>query len=345
MRSNVCQLSPEARQQWDEFVLRHPHGSPFHLMAWKDSVERTFGYEPLYLLYQRAGEGIQGVLPLFLVHNLLIGRALISSPFAVYGGILADTEQARVELYQQACALGRELRVEHIELRNAYPEQCVGTPNVSRYVTFSQSVARDEDALLASLPKKTRNMVRKALKNPFTTRRQSVDSSAFEALYSKNMRRLGTPSFPSRHFANLRASFGKSVDIAEVLLEDKVVAVSMNFYFRDQMHTYYAAADPKYNDIAPNTYMYFDHLRWAGQNGYNIFDFGRCKRDTGVFEFKRHWATEMRELPYEIVLIKRKEMPNFSPTNTKFQPAIKIWQKMPLPLTRAIGPHLIRLFP
>src|SRR5262249_46749191 len=159
-----------------------------------------------------------------------------------------------------------------------------------------------------------------------------------EALYSKNMRRLGTPSFPHRHFENLIECFGKEVDICEVAFEDKVMAVSMNFYFHDQMHTYYAAADPDYIDLAPKTFMYFDHLRWAGQNGYRIFDFGRCKKGTGVFEFKRHWGSEMRELPYEIVLVKRKELPNFSPANNKFQPAIKIWQKIPLPVTRALGP-------
>jgi FemAB-related protein (PEP-CTERM system-associated) len=303
MPVNVFDFSPEIRPQWDQFVLGHPHGSPFHLTAWKDSIERTFRFQPLYL-YASEGARIQGVLPLFLVSNMLMGKVLVSSPFAVYGGILADSDDARGLLYERARALGSQLQVEHIEFRNAFPEQCVGSSNVSRYVTFSQSVGPDEDALLAALPKKTRNMVRKSLKHPFQTRRQCSNSSAFEALYSKNMRRLGTPSFPNRHFENLRASFGNAVDISEVVLDDKVVAVSMNFYFRDQMHTYYAASDPAYKDLAPNTYMYFDHLRWAGQNGYRVFDFGRCKRDTGVFEFKRHWATEMRELPYEVVLVK-----------------------------------------
>jgi len=76
-----------------------------------------------------------------------------------------------------------------------------------------------------------------------------------------------------------------------------------------------------------------------------LFDFGRSKKGTGVFEFKRHWNTTLRELPYETILIRRKSLPNFSPANPKFDLAIRVWRKMPLPITRLLGPRLIRLFP
>jgi hypothetical protein len=135
------------------------------------------------------------------------------------------------------------------------------------------------------------------------------------------------------------------VDVREVWLGGKPMAASLNFLYRGDMHIYYAAADTAYNALGPNTYMYFDHLRWAGDNGLKTFDFGRCKRGTGVFEFKRHWNTTMRELPYEMVLVRRKELPNFSPANPRFGLAIRLWQMVPLWLTRLLGPRLIRLFP
>ena len=46
----------------------------------------------------------------------------------------------------------------------------------------------------------------------------------------------------------------------------------------------------------------------------------------------------MRELPYELILVNRKELPNFSPANPKFSLAIRAWQKVPLPITRVLGP-------
>ena len=329
---------------WDEYILKHPQGTPFHLTAWKKTIQDSFGYKARYLSVVE-GSRLRGVLPLFEVKNAIIGHALISTPFAVYGGILADGADARRMLYDRARQLGEELGVDYIEFRNASPEQCEGTPNVSRYVAFSRGLVHGAEATLQALPSRVRNKVRKALKQPFEMRYAVRDLTNFEDLYARSMRRLGTPCFPKRYFENLVRNYGDMVDVREVWLEGKPMAASLNFLFRGDMHIYYAAADTRFNSLAPNTYMYFDHLRWAGENGYESFDFGRCKRETGVFEFKRHWDTTMRELPYEVVLVKRKELPNFSPTNPKFGIAIKAWQRMPVGLTRLLGPKLIRFFP
>ena len=92
-------------------------------------------------------------------------------------------------------------------------------------------------------------------------------------------------------------------------------------------------------------WLYWHCLQYACAQGYRTFDFGRCKKETGVFEFKRHWGSAMRELPYEVILVERKEAPNFSPANESFQLAIRIWQHIPLPVTRTLGPQVVRLFP
>jgi FemAB-related protein (PEP-CTERM system-associated) len=332
------------RAQWDEFVTSHPHGSPFHLIAWKKTVEQSFGYQPRYLLAEEAGR-IAGVLPLFLVRNFLLGKALISSPFAVYGGILAHRDTVRDALYARVKELGSALGVDYIELRNAWPEQCGGVPNVSRYVTFTHETKPTEEALMEALPKKTRNIVRKAMREPFVMRYGVRDPRIMDVVHSRNMRTLGTPNFPRAYFANLLENFGSLADIREVWLRDRPMAVSLNFYFRGEMHTYHAAADKRYNALGPNTFLYFDHLRWAGANGYHTFDFGRSKRDTGTFEFKKHWSTAMRPLPYEIVLVKRKELPNFSPANPRFGFLIRTWRKIPLPVTRLLSRFALPLFP
>jgi FemAB-related protein (PEP-CTERM system-associated) len=342
--TEVQQITPDFYAAWDTYVAAHSLGTPFHLIGWKKTIETVFRYEPLYLAAVSDGR-IRGILPLFLVKNFLMGRALISSPFAVYGGILADSDEIKAAIGEHLKELGRRLRVRHIELRNAYPEQCLGSSNVSRYVTFTRPVTGDEEELLGSVHKKTRNMVRKALRSSFTSRCQTSDYRAFENLLSRNLRRLGTPNFPPKLFPALLQHFAGSIDIREVLLGQNVVAASMNFFFKGHMHTYYAASDPRYLPLAPNDFMYFDHLRWAGQNGYSIFDFGRSKKNTGTFEFKRHWGTQMRELPYEVLLVESKELPNFSPQNPRFQLAIKIWQNLPLPVTRLLGPPIVRLFP
>jgi FemAB-related protein (PEP-CTERM system-associated) len=342
-RLTVRPLQPADEPKWDAFVRAQPEGSPFHLIAWKRTLEQVFGYKPMYLVAEAEGQ-IKGVLPLFEIRNLVVGHVLISTPFATEGGILADSPEARRAIVAELKSAAHRLRVDYVELRNTWEGQCAGFDRITRYVTFVMPAASDDNALLRSLPTNMRSNVRRSLKHPFSAR-QTRELDAFIGLHAGNYRRLGTPCFARKHYAALVKNFGDELDIQEVILEDKVVAASMNLYFRDHVHTFYVASDDRYYEFLPNNYLYFHNIRLAGQGGYRYVDFGRSKKGTGPFEFKRRWGAEMRELPYEILLVRRTTMPNFSPTNPKFGLAIGLWKKLPLWLTRLLGPFLIRLFP
>lgn len=338
-------LSPSDATVWDEFVSRHEHGSPFHLTAWKNAIEETYGYRPLYMMAVRDSR-ITGVLPLFLVQNFVTGRVLVSTPFAVYGGMLVENEDARDALRTRLTELAQSLKAQYVELRNAHEEQCVGFARISRYVSFFQDLHADEKPILDAIPRKTRYMVRKSLKENLSTFCRTDHSQDFEEIYVRNLRRLGTPCFPSKYFDKLLEHFKGMIDIREVKSEGKTVAAVLSFYFRDRILPYYGASDPAYIALAPNNFMYFDLMRWGGSNGYRVFDFGRSKKHgSGSYDFKAHWGMVERELPYEILLVKRKELPNFNPNNPAFDLPMKLWRRLPLSVTRAIGPIFLRLFP
>ncbi|HEY5724349.1 MAG TPA: peptidoglycan bridge formation protein FemAB, partial [Methylomirabilota bacterium] len=102
---------------WDAFVRASHAGSPFHLVAWKRAVETAFGHRPHYLM--AVGDaGVEGVLPLFEVRGLLGGRALVSVPYAVYGGICAEAPAARDALLAEATARARRIGAQYVELRH-----------------------------------------------------------------------------------------------------------------------------------------------------------------------------------------------------------------------------------
>lgn len=344
MSIQVRTCAASDHRAWDSFVREHPHGSPFHLHAWRAGIQRTFSYRPCYLLAERAGR-VCGVLPLFLVSNPLMGRVLLSSPFAVYGGALCDGEPARLALRDAVAELGRSEGVQYVELRNGWAEQCLGFERVRRYVTFTQELSGTEETLLEGIPRKTRAAVRKALKSDFTAR-TTRDSLPFARLYLANLRRLGTPAFPLRHFSNLLEEFGEEADVREMMLDGQLAAAVFTFYFRDQVLPYYGASEPAFHPRQPNNFMYWELMRWGLASGFRLFDFGRSKlQESGSFDFKAHWGMTMRELPYEILLVRRGELPNFSPNNPKFQLFLKTWRRLPLPVTNALGPFLLKLVP
>jgi len=112
----ICSYSETAREPWDQFVLSQPGGTLFHLTAWKRAIERAFNFESRYLL-AKDDDNICGVLPLFLSSNWVQGRTLISTPFAVYGGICAPDPAVRLALQDAACRMATEERVDYLELR------------------------------------------------------------------------------------------------------------------------------------------------------------------------------------------------------------------------------------
>jgi FemAB-related protein (PEP-CTERM system-associated) len=335
-------VQPQTNDSWDEFVRQHPHGTPFHLLAWRRAIEATFGFRPLYLAARGSGS-LKGVLPLFETWNPLQGRVLLSTPFAVYGGILAEDPETARTLQAAAERLGRERRVQYIELRNHNDAQRGEWPVVRRYATFRQPIASTEEGILAALPRETRRMTRRALEHAYESRR-TRDFSRFLPLYLANLRRLGTPAFPRKHFANLMAQF-PDADVLEVLLEGKVVAAVLNLYFRDEILPYYGASDPAYNRANPNNLMYYRLLCESAERGLRIFDFGRSRKGSGSHAFKSHWGMEESDLPYEVLLVRRRELPNFSPTNVRYGTAIRLWQKLPLSVVNRLGPLFIRLVP
>jgi hypothetical protein len=88
--------------------------------------------------------------------------------------------------------------------------------------------------------------------------------------------------------------------------------------------------------------MYWEIMERARQRGCRIFDYGRSKRGTGSFDFKRFWGFEPEPLYYEYFLVRAPAMPNLSPTNPKYDRMIRLWRKLPLRVTQLVGPPVAK---
>jgi hypothetical protein len=80
----------------------------------------------------------------------------------------------------------------------------------------------------------------------------------------------------------------------------------------------------------------------AREKGCRLFDYGRSKKGTGAYDFKTYWGFEPEQLHYEYYLVKRKQMPNLSPTNPRFGKAIELWRRLPLKVTQVLGPPVAK---
>jgi FemAB-related protein (PEP-CTERM system-associated) len=337
--------------RWDEYVLAHPGGTFFHQWKWREIISTNFGYEPLYLCVEDNGE-IQGILPLFLVRSLLFGRSLVAIPLAVYGGILASTETAEAILLEKAMALGTQHKAKYLELRGnphlptGKSTQAANThiPATQKdlYVTFVEEIDSVDDVNFARIPRKQRRMVRQGEKHGLRFALDNNRLRDFYQIYAASVRNLGTPVFGYPYFENVVESFGDQCKVFLVDFQGKGIAGVLVFFYKNQVLPYYGGALKECFHLAPSDFMYWELMKYGAAQGYKIFDFGRSKQGTGSFNFKRHWGFEARPLPYSYYPIGDRSIPDTSSLNPKLQWAVRIWQNLPLRLTMALGPRIVR---
>ncbi len=326
--------------RWDEFVEQCPDATFFHRIGWKEILEQCFGHRTHYLLAER-GSCLAGVLPLAEVKSLLFGHSLISLPFCAVGGVAATETGAVAELHRAAKKLGERIGADYLELRNRTQRES-DWPRQDLYVAFRKEIAADVEANMHAIPRKQRAMVRKGIKNGLTSRIDG-DVSGFFALYADNVHRHGTPPLPKRYFEALRKAFGRDVEVLTVTdPAGSPVSSVLSFYFRDEVMPYYAGDAVAARDLAANDFKYWELMRRACERGVRTFDYGRSKRGTGPFDFKRNWGFEPVPLAYEYCLYRREGIPENNPLNPKYRALIALWRRLPLPVANFLGPYLVK---
>ena len=337
----VCRaLESGCEAAWDAFVRASPHGTFFHLAAWRHVIERAFGHRTHYVLAESGGE-IAGILPLAHVKSVLFGNTLVSTPFCVYGGPLARDPESEAALAAYAAGLMRTLGAKAVEFRSREPIGSDWLPRPPLYVTFGKTIEASDEANLKAIPRKQRAMVRKAIQNGLTSV-VGRDPDPHYRIYAESVRNLGTPVFSRRYFRTLLDAFPETADIVTVLDDGTPVASVLNFYFRDEVIPYYGGGTLRARERAGNDFMYWEVMRRAAARGARMYDFGRSKIGTGAHAFKTNWGFTPVPLEYRYKLAPGAAIPEQNPTNPKFALMIAGWKRLPLPIANLLGPPIVR---
>jgi FemAB-related protein (PEP-CTERM system-associated) len=341
----VRELLAGEDSRWDAFVTRHPLGTFFHLSGWRRCITEVFRHEPCYLVVEQ-GRRWLGVLPLFLTRSPFLGRNLVSVPYAVYGGVLADGEAAQQALLDHASSLGRQRRAGYVELRHLEPRPG-DRPTSPLYVTFRRDLPDDPAAVMPSIPKKARAEVRRARDDNGITLQPDCELELFFALFAENKRRLGSPALPINWFRALLEEFGRNVVLHRAVDPDgRTLAAVMSFLFRDTVSAYYSGSRTGVNDTGVNNFIYCGIMEWAVEAGFTRFDFGRSRVDSGPAKFKKNMGFEAEPLHYEYVLLgEDARLPEFHPGNPRLDLPRRMWSKVPMFVANRLGARLSRYLP
>ncbi|MCP4395691.1 MAG: FemAB family PEP-CTERM system-associated protein [bacterium] len=342
----VIQLQHDREQEqlWDRYVSKAPASALYHLSGWKRVIEETFKHKTFYL-YARQGEYIVGILPLVFLKSVLFGKFFVSMPFFNYGGLIADNAQIRQALLDKAVTIARREGAAYIELRHTENFE-LNLPTKSSKVLMILDLPETSDELWKRFKSKLRSQIRRPEKEGFLVKFGQLDElDSFYEVFARKMHELGTPVYSTRLFENILTEFPETAHICTVYAEDQAIASGFTVGCKDMLQIPWASTIRAYDRFGSNMMLYWNILKFACEQGYSRFDFGRSTPNEGTYRFKKQWGAQPVQCYWHYWLAEGDELPELNPHNPKYELAINAWQRLPLAVTKLLGPHIVKFLP
>jgi FemAB-related protein (PEP-CTERM system-associated) len=329
---------------WDDYVQGSPHAHAYHQAGWSRVFSDSFGQKTHYLM-STVGGAINGVLPLVRVRSRMFGDFLVSMPHLSYGGPCADNLAIACALVERAVELARQLGVRHLELRT---EQALpfGLRSRAEKVSIRLQLPSSPGELWERFPTKLRTKIRRAQQEKVEFRAGRTDLlEAFYEVFSINMRDLGTPVYGKNFFRNILEAFPDGTWVGCVFREGEPIAAGFLIGFRKTIEIPWGSSLKRYNRLNPNLVLYWNLLQASCERSYSTFDFGRSSPNSGPYAFKAQWGAAAFPLEWQYWVHNDGPLPDLTPHNPRFKLAVNVWKRLPLPVTRLIGPHIVKNIP
>ena len=329
---------------WNSYVEKNSAASIYHRAEWRTLIRQSFGHEGHYFIARDKNHTVVGILPLIHLKSRLFGDFLVSMPYFNYGGAIADHPSIELALMTAANEHAATLGTSHIEYRDNIPRD--GWPVRDEKVNMILPLACSENELWEGFTPKLRAQIRRPQQeNPQVLSGGKEYLDDFYSVFARNMRDLGTPVYGRNFFSNILETFPEACRIMVVRLGNRPVAAGFLIRHRDTLEIPWASTIREVNHLSMNMLLYWEVLKYALLEGNRYFDFGRSSRDSGTFRFKQQWGARPMQLHWHYWLKKNEELPSLNPDNPKFAMAINIWKKLPLMVTKRLGPLIVRNLP
>ena len=332
-------------RRWKEFVENNSKTNCYHQIEWKEIIEKSFGHKAYYLYSENENGRITGIAPLVHLKSFMFGSFMVSLPYFNYGGICADDEDTYSFLLNESVNLARRKGASHIEFRETSSINNSLQKKQTK-VSMTRPLPKSSDALWTSIGSKLRSQIKRPEREGmyFKIGREE-ELNAFYEVFCENMRDLGTPVYSINFFLNVLKTFPSSWICSVYTKGNKPVAAGFLVGFKDTLEIPWASSLRNYNSLSPNMLLYWSCLKFACDSGYKVFDFGRSTPNEGTYKFKEQWGAKPLPLYWYYWMQDDKYMPELNTSNPKFTLAIHVWQRLPVGLTKILGPMIVRNIP
>jgi len=281
-------------------------------------------------------------------------------PFLDTGGVVAVDAPVAEALVRAALDLIAESNIKRLEFRHFSRDSeflqdsnlktvLTGDPRYSDYhactmrhkVRMMLELPGSSDELLASFKSKLRSQIKKPIRDGVSVKTGGLELlNDFYHVFSINMRDLGSPVHSKKFIRSVIASLAGSAHIVVAYHDGNPLAGSIMVGYEDTLYNPWASSLKAYKRLNANMLLYWTMLEYGCNNGFRFFDFGRSTPNEGTYRFKAQWGAAAH--PLEWMIIQKGPETTERPDNEKpsFSLAIQCWQKLPVAMTRWLGPKI-----
>jgi FemAB-related protein (PEP-CTERM system-associated) len=337
---------------WNAFLERYSNRYPIDAGAvpsfnlrWLGVLSRAFGHHPILIMSQRQGR-IVGMLPLVEVQSILFGKFLVSLPYLNSAGVASVEPTAIEAMINEAVRIADEMDVRYLELRHHRDVQHPKLKQrMSSKVQMRLPLPSTAEELWNGFKSKHRSQIRKGQRQGFTVNWGSYELvDEFYQVFSRNMRDLGTPVYSKSFFQIILDELGSEAEICCIRDGDRPIAAALLTHYRSTTEVPSASSIREFNSSNANMLMYWCLLKRAIERSSNVFDFGRSTIDSNTFRFKKQWGAIPSDSVWQYY-VRSGQIDAVRPENSKFSLAVRVWKRLPVPLTQLIGPPIVRGIP
>lgn len=310
MSYKIEALLPDREDEYQHFVQKKETGQVFASIHYRNLLRKSIQGKDNYLIALKKNI-IVGVMPTFIYQSSRLGAVINALPFfGSHGQAMTkdhdpNIEKALIEAFnklaeQHKCVSSTIVTSPFALNTNSYEENSryrYKRSPASQIALLPDNSEENASNLMRQFHKKTRNMVRKAIKEGVTFELTN-DSNSMQFLYKihrENMLQIGAPPKPQEFFEALLSKQENGIDFNVLIgkIGQKRVAALLLLYFNRTVEYFTPAVINEYRNLQPLSLLIFEGMKNAIKRGYKYWNFGGTwPSQESIYRFKHRWGTE-----------------------------------------------------
>lgn len=180
-----------------------------------------------------------------------------------------------------------------------------------RFVFRLNVKGKTADELMAEFHSKTRYNIRVALKNGVEVKiADKSEARTFYEIMLETGMRDNFVTRPLSYFESMLQNLGDNARLYMAYYEGKAIAGTLAVHYGNKVWYLYGASSNAYRNVMPNYLLQFEMIKWAVDEGCDIYDFRGVSGDLspenplyGLYKFKKGFSGDLVEFIGEYELI------------------------------------------